>query len=223
VAQTAQIEAVGADVWVLTEAHPTVLPPALLTATSEEMPGQPRPAHFAVLGAEDLECVPISGLPTAVAGLVRVAGSPWLVLGICMPWRRGAPPLPPTAAPGATTGPEEWQVVLERLDHACIELRQQFPDVPLVVAGDFNQTLDGYVVGSHAGRAALQKLLDRHQLVAYTARSPSARDGCRSIDHIAGPLPPHPVEHWPSTSEGVGDLSDHCGYVTNVQPAGGSA
>ncbi len=58
-------------------------------------------------------------------------------------------------------------MVLEQMNVALQWLRGERPGLQLL-AGDFNQTLEGRVVGSHAGRAALDALLLRHELIACT-------------------------------------------------------
>ena len=76
------------------------------------------PAHFALIAAPDLQPVELTDVPTGIAALIRIHDEQWLAVAVCMPWRIGAPALPPNAAPGARTGPEQWHAVMDRLDAA---------------------------------------------------------------------------------------------------------
>ena len=187
----------AADVWVLTEARPSVLSGGWASAASAEIPpaaGRGRPARdagcFAVVGAPALEEVAVPGLPTAACALVPIAGETWLVVGVCMPWRRDAPPLPEGAAPGAEDGPAQWRKVLTRLDAALEQLTPAVEPGRVLLAGDLNQTLSGRNVGFADGRKRLKEALFRHRLVAYTADQPSRLPDCPSVDHVCGPALP---------------------------------
>ncbi len=209
VAQAKQIAAVGAEVWILTEACSGSAPTSHKTALSAAMPGVKSGAHFAIIAAANLEPLDLPELPTGAAAVVHASTGDWLVIGICMPWRKNAPALPPDAAPGANTGPEEWHHVLGKLDEAINRLSSM--NLPIVVAGDFNQTLVGFMVGSGEGRERLEKL---QGLTAFTADAPSALAGCHSVDHIFGPSSTLPLNVFPSLADVAehGPLSDHRGY-----------
>lgn len=142
-----------------------------------------------------------------------VADQIWLVLGVCMPGRRGAPPLPEGAAPGAETGPAQWRTVLDRVDAALARLAPAVDSRLLLLPGDLNQNLSGRNVGFAGGRKQLEEVLSGHRLVAYTAEQPSRLPGCPSVDHICGPALPHRLEPWPVQAD---VLSDHRGYVVEL-------
>jgi hypothetical protein len=182
--QRQRISEMNADVLVLTEAGTSAIPDGYKVATSTSIPIDGSNAHFAIVAAGELKSVQVPELPTAAAALVTHKAQTWLVLGICMPWRKDAPPLPPDAAPPGVSGPEAWRHVLDQLDACLHGLRKSHPQLPVLLAGDFNQTLLGRVVGSGVGREQLQRLLTRHRLVAFTAASPSALPDCPSIDHL---------------------------------------
>lgn len=177
-------------------------------------------AHYAVVAAENLTVVDLSEVPTGAAALVEVRWKAMLVVSICMPWRFGAPALPPDAAPGATTGPQEWAAVLAGLDRGLRRLSRELPDVPLLLGGDFNQTLSGYVVGSHEGRARLERLLSEHRLIAYTSTLPSARSGSAAIDQICGQPDAVATGWWaaPAVANRTKPATDHAGYWVDVPP-----
>jgi hypothetical protein len=213
-AQAGHIATVGADIWVLTEASPCSVPSThKAMAPSVWMPGVKSGACFAVVSAEDLDVIDVPEVPTAAAAVVHMGSEDWLVVGVCMPWRINAPTLSPHAAPGKKTGPEQWLHVLEQLDEAVGRLRDNRQGMPLVIAGDFNQTLTGRFVGSREGRARLECFLDKYRLSASTADAPSAKPDCPSVDHIFSPVNSK-VSTFPGIAEveGRGIVSDHLGY-----------
>ena len=97
--QQQRISGMNADVLVLTEARIRAIPHGYKSATSAFIPTDGSDALFAIVAAAELESLPVPELPTAAAALVTHNAQTWLVVGICMPWRQGAPPLPPDAAP----------------------------------------------------------------------------------------------------------------------------
>ena len=209
----------AADVWVLTEARANVLPHGWSSATSADIPSAVNERRsgdagsFAVVGAPELEPVAVPELPTAACARVPINGQSWLVLGVCMPWRRGSPPLPDGATTGAQSGPAQWRTVLARVDAALGRLAPTVPSRHLLLVGDLNQTLSGSNVGFAGGRALLNSVLGRHRLVAYTAEQPSKLRGCRGVDHVCGPALPRLLESWPESAD---TLSDHHGYVVEL-------
>jgi broad specificity phosphatase PhoE len=215
--QARQIAEVAADIWLFTEARLRTVPGGFTTSTSEAML-TPEPALFAVIAAPRLKPIDLLEVPTGAAALVEGLGGRWLVVAVCMPWRLGAPTLPPHAAPGATTGPEQWRVVLDRLDSALTRLRTAHPDVPLILGGDLNQGLSGWLTGGTRHRDQLLDLIDRHGLTAHTAGSPSARPGAGAVDHLCatasctatGWFMPAPV---PGRAK---PASDHAGYWADL-------
>jgi endonuclease/exonuclease/phosphatase (EEP) superfamily protein YafD len=97
-------------------------------------------------------------------------------------------------------------------------LRKSHPQLPVLLAGDFNQTLLGRVVGSGVGREQLQRLLTRHRLVAFTAASPSALPDCPSIDHLCAWASKGEPSTWLENrlTPRRDDLSDHAGYLVEL-------
>jgi endonuclease/exonuclease/phosphatase family metal-dependent hydrolase len=216
--QRQRISEMNADVLVLTEARISAIPHGYKHATSAFIPIDESDAHFAIIAAAEPESVQIPELPTAAAALVTHNTQTWLVVGICMPWRRDAPPLPPDAAPQGISGPEAWRHVLDQLDACLGGLRKSHPQLPVLLAGDFNQTLVGHVVGSGVGREQLQRLLTHHGLVAFTAASPSALPDCPSIDHICARASKGEPVTWLENrvTSRPDDLSDHAGYLVEL-------
>ena len=218
--QAKVLERIGADIWVLTEARPSVLPEGLQSTSSADIPSPGADLRsradagcFAVVGARDLKPLSVPELPTAACALVPVAGETWLALGICMPWLRNAPPLPDGTAPAAHDGPAQWRTVLTRLDAALERLAPRVGRERVLLAGDLNQTLSDDNIGFAGGREALEKLLRRHRLRAYTAEEPSLLPDCATVDHLCGPAVPHQVGGWPRSATA---LSDHRGYTVTL-------
>jgi hypothetical protein len=71
-----------------------------------------KPAVFSTIAACELTPLPMPEVPTGAAALIEDAGAQWLVVAVCMPWRFDSPALPPRAARGAQTGPEQGHQVL---------------------------------------------------------------------------------------------------------------
>jgi hypothetical protein len=225
--QAGVIAAAASDVWVLTEAGCDALPDGWASVASAEIPLAAGASglvgdsgYFAVVSAPELEEVAVPELPTAACARVQLAGQTWLVLGVCMPWRRNRPTLPEGAAPGADDGPAQWRTVLDRLDTALERLAATVDPDRVLLAGDLNQTLSGRHVGFTGGRGQLEEVLARHRLVAYTTKAPSRLPGCPTVDHICGPALPHQLEPWPDLAE---PLSDHRGYIVQLTAAASSS
>lgn len=209
---------VAADVWIVTET-PTRFPLADFALADSAPMIAAKPAWFTTIAARELTSLPLPEVPTGAAALIEQLGGRWLVVGVCMPWRVGAPPLPRGAAPEGATGPQQWQHVLNRLDAGVTRLRALYPDVPVLLAGDLNQTLAGPFVGSARGRIELEHLLRKHGLTAYTINSPAASAECNAIDHLCGPVRIHSLTSWlPPTAPGRRTAcSDHAGYAIDFQ------
>lgn len=217
--QAEELAGARADVWVLTEARPDVLPEGWQSTASANIPptegigaGHRDWGCFAVVGAPELQSLAVPELPTGACALVSIDGEDWLVLGVCMPWRMGVPPLPPNAAPGAQDGPARWRAVLDRVDAVLFRLTPRLTPNRVLLAGDLNQTLAGPNVGFNGGRQAVDELLSRHDLVAYTRDAPSLLAGCSSVDHVCGPRRHAQVNSRPDMS-----LSDHRACVVDLR------
>ena len=104
-------------------------------------------------------------------------------------------------------------MVLTRLDAALERLAPVVDSRRVLLAGDLNQTLSGHNVGFAGTRSLLEKVLSKHDLVAYTATASSRQPDYPSLDHACGPALPHRLEPWPIHAE---SLSDHRGYIVDV-------
>jgi endonuclease/exonuclease/phosphatase family metal-dependent hydrolase len=108
-------------------------------------------------------------------------------------------------------------------------LRESHSDHALIVAGDFNQDLAAtHHYGSRANRRALQKALDRAELVAHTAGDddPVRRHspGHASIDHVCISTTSRwrqgAIHRWPDAPAPDRRVSDHFGVAVEFELAG---
>jgi hypothetical protein len=219
------LDAVDADVWVLTETHDSVSPGPGYSAVST---GQPdRPGEPGERWATIWSRLPIDPLPPtrdtarSVAALVRpTTGRPLIVYGTVLPWLgsrwRDFP---------ADNG-VAFRAALAAQLADWITLVNQFPNGDLCVIGDFNQDLSRrYYYGSRANRTALLDALASVRLSALTA-DPS--DPVRalapllaSIDHICVPTRVAQrgsarLELWPPGVAPNPGLSDHFGVAADL-------
>lgn len=188
-AQLRRMAKVDADVWVLTETRLGHAPSAAHRHAVFSPPHpQRRPAHerwTAIWSRWPLQEIsrPASHRRGTVAAIVEHPTGPILVYGTVIAWaneRRhddGSPA-------------RMWQVHLAEIGRQGQEweqLRRDHPDVPLLVAGDFNQDRDGSGwYGTTLTRDRLGEALDAAGLRCITAMDPLAL-GLTSghlIDHI---------------------------------------
>jgi endonuclease/exonuclease/phosphatase family metal-dependent hydrolase len=119
-----------------------------------------------------------------------------------------------------------WQAhaeVIDRVDRDLHTIRNGYPGVPVVVAGDFNQDRDGSGwYGTHAVRRQLGEVLDRHELTCVTGFDVVAAGLLHDrhlVDHICVPhrlAEVAEVSCWePTDTDGV-RLSDHPTVAVDV-------
>ena len=104
-------------------------------------------------------------------------------------------------------------MVLTRLDAAPEQLAPVVDSRRVLLAGDLKQTPSGHDVGFAGRRSLLEKVLSKHDLVAYTATASSRQPDHPSLDHACGPALPHRLEPSPVHAE---SLSEHRGYIVDV-------
>ncbi len=112
-----------------------------------------------------------------VSGITQTPIGEVTVIGICIPWHGCR-----TEASRGDERKKSWE------DHASylkclVELLKKIQDRPLIVAGDFNQTIGqrGYAPPLDK-QAAVQDAMPRHLTIATSALGYNGR---RSIDHMA--------------------------------------
>ena len=186
--QRSRMATVAADLWVLTETRASISP-------ADGFYGLHAPSHPARRPDEDERWVSIwsrwplrpTGLPPdprgAVSALVSRPEGELIVYGTVLPWANEK---------GDDGDAKMWQVhyaAIERQGQDWRALRQQHPELPLVVAGDFNQDRDGSGwYGTRHGRDLLTKALEDAGLVCLTDEDVVATGKLREhhlVDHIA--------------------------------------
>lgn len=127
------------------------------------------------------------------------------VLAVCIPW----------ASAHVSTGRRDatnWSEHLECCDQ-IEELAAQFdPQIPTVVAGDFNQR----VPRVRQPLRVAERLTDL--LARWTIHTAGDVGHGPLIDHVASDLECTAVHTWPSSDE-AGRLSDHAGVVCSLRVA----
>lgn len=222
--QVARMAAVAADVWILTETRVDVAPgPGLHGAHTPPHPPRRPDEDERWVGV--WSCWPLS--PTGIAPdpsgsislVVERPEGPFVIYGTVLPWAN---------EPGEDGRARKWQVherEVARQGEEWLELRRSFPDLPLIVAGDFNQDRDGSGwYGTPKVRSALTRALDDARLVCVTTEDvvTSGRLADQHlVDHVAvcgSLLASHDVSMscWPRTDDDGVRLSDHPTVVVDL-------
>ena len=188
-AQLRRMAEVNADVWVLTETHLDHAPSADHRHAVFSPPHpERRPAHerwTAIWSRWPLEPItdPAPHRRGTTAAVVQHPTQPIIVYGTVIAWANE--PFHDDGSPA-----KMWQVHLAeiaRQGRDWEQLRGDHPDLPVVVAGDFNQNRDGFEwYGTPLTRQRLGQALDAAGLRCLTAMDPAAlglADG-HLIDHI---------------------------------------
>lgn len=214
------MEAVSADVWVLTETWRGFQPgPAYnLVASSADAPDRDAgggECWVAIWSRMPAIPAPLKADPerTVAARVQAAGGPPLMVVGTVLPWLADARYAP-------LRGGRAFCEVLARQASEWCTLQQEHLDAGLCVVGDFNQDLaSSHYYGSANGRLVLQKAIADAGLVCLTA---GAHDPLldvpnqASIDHVcvAQGLLGHghaEVGAWPAPPLERRRLTDHFG------------
>lgn len=222
----AHTDRVGADVWVLTEAHDGFSPGHTYSHSSDPgRDGQRGPEHRWVTIWSRFPIEPLVTSDSARTAAVRVrpdSGEPFIVFGTVLPWTgsawRGF-----DGAGGVAFG-ESLSV-----QHAdWLRLRSDFPADEFFVLGDINQDLvasQPRYYGSARNRAALEVALGSAGLTPLTAGDgdPVRRDSapCACIDHICmrtdSVWRTEPAIRWPNAPVPERSLTDHFGVAVTLR------
>jgi endonuclease/exonuclease/phosphatase family metal-dependent hydrolase len=183
------LQAVDADIVILTESHQDFAPSAghtlaAASATAPDRVGGQRWVCIWIRRGWASTAIPLTGEPerSAAVRIVLPSGGALLVFGTVLPWRSD------TRVP-TFRGARAFVRSLGLQSDDLTRIRHSHPGDLLCFAGDWNQELAARPwVGSAEGQKALELFLVRHGLVALTAggRDPLSVRGWRaSIDHIA--------------------------------------
>jgi len=223
----AHMEAIGADVWVLTETVEDMSPGAEyvgVATTGSDREQKPDEVWTKIWSRWPIEALPPTSDPVrcVAARVVHPQRGAFVVYGTVLPWTgskwrglRGAGGV----AFGAALDAQE-------LDWAA--LRADFPADDLFVMGDLNQPIGvgpPRYYGSEVNERHLGEALARLGLIAFTAgdndpvRRGSNRLAC--IDHICGPISYVPrvrrTIRWPDSPKPLDGLSDHFGVAVELE------
>lgn len=216
---------VNADVWVITEnqCNFSLGEEFICIVSSEKGEDQKNTHRWVSIWARNAvnACpLPVRDPSRTACGLIQFTGGSTLVVyGTVLPW------LGSIWKHKSSKGGVAYIAALEEQKKDWTELRQNYPQAILCVAGDFNQDLreSGHYYGSKIQRTALWEALAQTQLVCYTAGDvdPVAKRklGSFNIDHIClGGLPPRASvssEAWPGEQKGL-RVSDHYGVKVEL-------
>jgi hypothetical protein len=218
----AQLLSRHAAVWVLTETHDDLD----LSATHEAVHSEPRYAAPGGRWTTIWTSLPVlqrleTTDPTRCVAVLLDGGAAGqlVVFGTVLPWNGDTGPAPDNPAKGWS---EFFRVTrVQAADWR--QLRHQYPNATLVVAGDLNHDLgDQHYYGTKAGRELLTSELATAGLACLTATNAFAPGALEHppIDHVcAGPglgrTLSARVEGWDCTVDGK-RLSDHGGVLASL-------
>jgi hypothetical protein len=219
------MQAVDADIWVLTESHAHVSPGDgyhLVARSGRAGATDANESWVAIWSRLAGTRVSTKDRDRTAAAEVSIGSSRSLVVfGTVLPWLGSAwrnIPAANTAAFGASLAEQvtDWK-----------RIRAEDPRRELCIAGDFNQDLltVGHYYGSKAGRAAVRSALSMAALACPTSDPSDAvqrhtAGRAAGIDHTcisAGLSAANATVHiWPAPEARGANLSDHFGVCINV-------
>jgi Endonuclease/Exonuclease/phosphatase family len=213
---------VSADCWVLTETRASIAP-------GDDYRGIHSPVHLlrrpdpderwvSVWSRWPLKAVPVRETPWSTTGLLETEFGQLLLHGIVLPYH---------AEPGIDGGraPQwaEFSNELTRQAEDWVALRSKYPGIPMIVAGDFNQILDGSrPYGTPATQRQLRLALDGGGLRCLTIEDVVASGKLKRnhlVDHIC--VSPelsgvYQIECWDPVRDDGTRMSDHPGVVARL-------
>jgi hypothetical protein len=211
---------IEADLWILTETHAAIAPGDVYRCVATFGEGRRAAASeewVAIWSRWEMSRLDVVDDPIrCVAARVMHPEGSFIVYGTVLPWIG-------STWRGHQSG-EAFQRALALQAQEWLQLRNEFPDEPLIVAGDFNQDLldRGRYYGSSAGRNALRKALHSAGVTAVTG---GAADPVRStsthatIDHVgvSGEWTVGRMTRFPDTPVPDRRCSDHFGISAEVR------
>jgi endonuclease/exonuclease/phosphatase family metal-dependent hydrolase len=223
---TASMREIDADVWILTETHANLTPGANyhpVSSAGYDRTQQAGESWVTIWSRLKVLATPrtVDPVRTACAVVRLSSGRELVVYGTVLPWLgsswRDFPP----------TGGKAFAAALDAQRSDWKQIRSEYPDAELCVAGDLNQDLqDRHYYGSTANRSALRESLAQEMLTCVTAgdRDPvsliTGTNGA-AIDHILLSEGLHrgapvTVGAWPQRDTPDRTLSDHYGLWADL-------
>ncbi len=221
------MEAVSADVWVLTETGDNIAPgpgyQGVATTEFDRVAVSPGEVWTKIWSRWPIVRVgSVSDPARCVAARVTPPDrAPFLVYGTVLPW-------PSSTWRGlAYKGGVAFGAALDAQASDWAALQAEYPADDLFVMGDLNQDLcvsKPAYCGSKLNHGRLRDALSRASLVAYTdgVNDPIRRDSApmACIDHICGPTrlgaSVRSTTRWPDAPAPVRGLSDHFGVAVEL-------
>jgi endonuclease/exonuclease/phosphatase family metal-dependent hydrolase len=213
---------VGADVYVLTESRASLSLGSGYSAI--HAPSHPirRPdldeRWVSVWSRWPARRLTVRPTPWAAAALLDTPAGPVVVYGTVLPYRDE-----PTANGARASVWTRFAEELEQQAQDWVTIRRLDSKVPLVVAGDFNQSLDGSGwYESAESKAQLRDALRQAGLVCVTTEDVVVSGKLRShhlIDHVCASAPlvaAGDVSCWEPVGADGKALSDHPGVAVNL-------
>ena len=209
------LEALGAEILVITEGSVDLLPQAGETVDAGNQwgyttkPDRRKVMAWTRTSWRDVATITSgAGLGRVVHGVTETSLGPVRVIAVCIPWRDCH----------VRTGRRDASPWSEHIE-CCDQIRSlldSFKDaLPTIVMGDFNQRVPRHGQPLHVAAALDHALTD---LTIHTGGETSAG---KLIDHIAtsDQLKCSAIHPWPATNE-RGRLSDHAGVAADLTRLG---
>ncbi len=218
-----KIAEVAADCWVLTETRTSICPGTDYSPihSMEAPPSRERHADerwVSVWSRWPIKSVSSRESSWSATARVDSPSGPLIVHGVVLPYRNEPNP---NGHPGRAWSEFSTELKLQAEDWAA--LRRQYPEIPFVLAGDFNQNLDDESwYGNDETRGLLRQALHRSSLVCVTEGDAIAlgmlKDR-RLVDHICvSPELAVDAEFfcWERVDSQNVRMSDHPGVVARL-------
>jgi hypothetical protein len=217
------IQAMQADIWILTETHASLSPGLDFTsATPEESDPihEPGEAWVTIWSRFPMESVTRTSDParTCAARILPNGSRPLVVYGTVLPWIGSTWQSIPSANGAA------FSAALNAQCSDWLSLQREHLDCDFVLADDFNQNLSpSHYYGSRQNREALQSAIAAAGLRCLTAADldPILQHAPNhaSVDHVCVSsglgLVGSPIS-WPQSDKPQKGLSDHFGVLAEI-------
>jgi hypothetical protein len=222
--QQGWIQRIDADIWVFTETDQAISPGPTYRSISSGEPDRPsrHSERWIQIWVRNGEVSPVTSSDearTACALVKTNTGADCLIYGTVLPWVG--------SVWRNVSSSEAFAAALYHQQADWQRLMREYPNVPFILAGDFNQDLNNLpYYGSRRNKQALRQALADSQLACLTCgnRDPVRRvtGGQHSnIDHICVSL--HRGSEflesfaWPQNLNALRGISDHFGVGIEVE------
>ena len=213
---------VSADCWVLTETRTSITPGNDYRGVHSRAHPSRRPdpdeRWVSVWSRWPIRPIPVRASPWSATAIVEAEFGPMIVHGLVLPYQ-----LEPSADGGRASHWTEFSKEVARQAQDWGALRREYASIPVLVAGDLNQSLDGSDwYGTAATRQLLCSALDDAGLRCLTKDDAVASGKLRRnhlVDHICVSSElrgDFDIECWePVRSDGT-RMSDHPGVIARL-------